>query len=428
MRITPLDVRKQEFRKVVRGLDPEEVYAFLATAADEYEVVLTDNKQLREKVLELDDKVNEYRNMERTLRDTLLTAERVMAEARENARKEAELILRDAHVQADVQTASISSQVQTLKTQLRELRMHRDQFLMRLRSMADSQVGLVESYLKDFEGDDRSVDQLANVGDTPAAPVQIPASVPDRPAAPSPSAGSDHWRDYSVDSREAETVDTPGLDQIDPRATAPLDTPPVAQADTRPIAPVSAPVAPNVSVVPPIVTGVDQLPDRGPVANDFPVESYLQAPTEPQALPPLGAPSEPNPSQESLNPTRGVEEVADRMADLLAEAGREAPSANDYRQPAYSSPTFADLEPVEPPMAETPPQAAPSGQPWENMAPYPPLLPDTDLSADPLADASSAAAGFDAPAPHEAAGASAGSDEPASGWSLSRFTKGLGRF
>ena len=110
MRITPLDVRKQEFDRALRGLDPDEVHAFLATVADEYEAVLTDNKQLRDKVIELDQKVAEYRNMERTLRDTLLTAERVMTDARQNARKEAETILREAQVQAREATSDIQHQ------------------------------------------------------------------------------------------------------------------------------------------------------------------------------------------------------------------------------------------------------------------------------------------------------------------------------
>src|SRR5678815_1385025 len=83
MRITPLDVRKQEFRKGMRGLDPDEVYAFLATVADEYEAALNDNKALRERLLELDDKVQEYRTIERTLRDTLVTAERVTVESKD---------------------------------------------------------------------------------------------------------------------------------------------------------------------------------------------------------------------------------------------------------------------------------------------------------------------------------------------------------
>ena len=50
MRITPLDVRKQEFRKAVRGYDSDEVRGFLATLAEEYEVVLVDNKNLREAI------------------------------------------------------------------------------------------------------------------------------------------------------------------------------------------------------------------------------------------------------------------------------------------------------------------------------------------------------------------------------------------
>ena len=154
MRITPLDVRKQEFRRVVRGLDPDEVHAFLATAADEFEAALTDNKQLRERLLDLEEKVDEYRNMERTLRDTLLTAERVMSEARHNAAKEAELIMRDARLRADQETSSIGHRVETLKSQLRELRGHRDVYLARLKGLSEAQIGLVESYQKDFERED----------------------------------------------------------------------------------------------------------------------------------------------------------------------------------------------------------------------------------------------------------------------------------
>ena len=100
MRITPLDVRKQEFRKAVRGYDSDEVRAFLTTLADEYETVLVDNKQLRERIMEQEDKIGEYKTMERTLRDTLMTAERLMQDTRESAGKEGELIVRDAHMKA----------------------------------------------------------------------------------------------------------------------------------------------------------------------------------------------------------------------------------------------------------------------------------------------------------------------------------------
>jgi cell division initiation protein len=184
MRITPLDVRKQEFRKGMRGLDPEEVYAFLATVADEYETVLTDNRQLRDRVLELDEKVTEYRNMEKTLRDTLLTAERVMAEARENARKEAELILRDARGRAQQHFQDSSAQAESLKQQLRELRSQRDAFLARLRGLAEAQIGLVDSFARDFQEDDRA------------------RSNPMKTVTPQADPAQDRWRDYEAGEME----------------------------------------------------------------------------------------------------------------------------------------------------------------------------------------------------------------------------------
>ena len=96
MRITPLDVRKQEFKRGMRGYDSDEVRAFLATLADEYEAVLVDNKQLRERVVDQDEKLAEYRNLEKTLRDTLMTAERVTQDAKEMAQKEGEVLVQQA--------------------------------------------------------------------------------------------------------------------------------------------------------------------------------------------------------------------------------------------------------------------------------------------------------------------------------------------
>jgi len=177
MRITPLDVRKQEFKRVVRGLDADEVYAFLATVADEYETVLTDNKQLREKVIDLDEKVGEYRNMERTLRDTLLTAERVMTETRQNAKKEADLILRDARLKADEQTNNIAGQVDSLRAELRELRGQRDSFLARMKGLSEAQLGLVESYRRDFQRDDEQIDINYGRGAQTGGPIAPPTPI-----------------------------------------------------------------------------------------------------------------------------------------------------------------------------------------------------------------------------------------------------------
>lgn len=156
MRITPLDVRKQEFRKIMRGLDADEVYAFLSTVADEYEAVLNDNKALRERLLELDDKVQEYRSIERTLRDTLLTAERVTVEAKDNARREASLIIKEAQLEAQKSLRDISSEGARLRQEVQRLRSQRDAYLAKMKVVAESHVKFIESASHDFQVEDRA--------------------------------------------------------------------------------------------------------------------------------------------------------------------------------------------------------------------------------------------------------------------------------
>ena len=156
MRITPLDVRKQEFRKIMRGLDADEVYAFLSTVADEYEAVLNDNKALRERLLELDDKVQEYRSIERTLRDTLLTAERVTVDAKDNARREASLIIKEAQLEAQKSLRDISSEGARLRQEVQRLRSQRDAYLAKMKVIAESHVKFIESASYDFQVEDRA--------------------------------------------------------------------------------------------------------------------------------------------------------------------------------------------------------------------------------------------------------------------------------
>jgi cell division initiation protein len=145
MRLTPLDIRKQEFKKAMRGFDADEVNAFLSTLADEYEAVINDNKALRERLLELDDKVQEYRNMEKTLRDTLLTAERVTVEAKENARREADLLVKEAQIEAEKSVRDIRNSAMKLRQEIQILKQQKDGYLSRLRILVESHINFIES-------------------------------------------------------------------------------------------------------------------------------------------------------------------------------------------------------------------------------------------------------------------------------------------
>ena len=93
MKVTPLDLRQQRFKTVMRGYDRGEVQAFLLEAADDYENALRDNDKLRQDVAKLDAVLGEHRGQERNLRNTLLTAQKLADEVKESARREASLAL-----------------------------------------------------------------------------------------------------------------------------------------------------------------------------------------------------------------------------------------------------------------------------------------------------------------------------------------------
>ncbi len=160
MRITPLDIRKQEFRKTMRGLDSDEVHAFLGTVADEYEAVLSDNKRLREHIVQLEERLKEFKSMETNLRNTLMTAEKITSDAKDNARKEADLIVRGAEVEATKSAEAIRAHTQQLRREILELKKHKDNYISRLRTLLDSHSNVVDGFEEDFAEVDREIEAI----------------------------------------------------------------------------------------------------------------------------------------------------------------------------------------------------------------------------------------------------------------------------
>ena len=160
MRITPLDIRKQEFRKTMRGLDADEVYAFLTTVAEEYEAVLSDNKKLRERIVDLEGRLKEYNKIETNLRNTLLTAERVTNETKENARREASLIVREAEVDAEKAAEAIRAHTQELRREVLGLKRQKDNYMTRFRTLLESHHQVLDGFQEDFANVDKEIEEI----------------------------------------------------------------------------------------------------------------------------------------------------------------------------------------------------------------------------------------------------------------------------
>ena len=102
MRMTATDIRQQQFAvRLFRGFDPQEVDAFLEEMADDFDELSRENALLKEQLLQLEEKSRGVEGREKTLQETLVTTQKIAEEFKENSRREAELVLREAHLRAE---------------------------------------------------------------------------------------------------------------------------------------------------------------------------------------------------------------------------------------------------------------------------------------------------------------------------------------
>jgi cell division initiation protein len=101
MKILPMDIQRQSFRQKLRGFDPEEVRAYLAIVAEEVAALQGERDRMDQEVQNLKGLLDEHRQREVILKNTLLTAQRVSEEIKENARKQAENVVKEAEMQGD---------------------------------------------------------------------------------------------------------------------------------------------------------------------------------------------------------------------------------------------------------------------------------------------------------------------------------------
>jgi cell division initiation protein len=143
--ISPLDIRKQEFTRTLRGYDPEEVRSYLDRVASELEAAKAAVAGLEEKLKESDDRLGHYRLIERNLQDAALTVQRALDERARAAEKEAELVVRDAHLRAQAEVAGLNERITRLQGDIATLEAQRAHVFVRLRSVLRSQSDLLDA-------------------------------------------------------------------------------------------------------------------------------------------------------------------------------------------------------------------------------------------------------------------------------------------
>jgi cell division initiation protein len=161
MPLTPLDIHNKEFGRAFRGYREDEVDLFLDEIVREFESLLKENASLRERLETLSSKVEQYRELEDTLHNTLIIAQETAEDVKASARKEAELIVREAEQEAAETQRRAQSRLSELSDTYEELRKQMRLFRARLKSELSGQLELVEQHMRSSENN-RSLEQLVD--------------------------------------------------------------------------------------------------------------------------------------------------------------------------------------------------------------------------------------------------------------------------
>lgn len=125
MNVTPLDLRQQKFKTAMRGYDRGEVDALLAEVADDYEGAIREADRMRQEVGRLEELLAEHRSEEKSLKNTLVSAQRLADEMRETAGRDGERIVRDAESRGDLLVQKAQSRHDELQREIDGLRARR---------------------------------------------------------------------------------------------------------------------------------------------------------------------------------------------------------------------------------------------------------------------------------------------------------------
>ncbi|MFS1513456.1 DivIVA domain-containing protein [Chengkuizengella sp. SCS-71B] len=143
MSLTPLDIHNREFSKTFRGYDEDEVNEFLQQIIKDYEALIRENKDLKEEVGAIKEKLEHFSNIEDTLSQTIIVAQNTADELKSNSKKEAELIIRESEKNADRIINESLAKSRKIALDNEELKKQASIYRTRFRSLLEAQLEML---------------------------------------------------------------------------------------------------------------------------------------------------------------------------------------------------------------------------------------------------------------------------------------------
>ncbi|WP_099187990.1 DivIVA domain-containing protein [Tepidibacter mesophilus] len=149
--ITPLDIENKEFKRALRGFKEEEVDEFLDEVKEDFEKLYKENIELKDKLSMMTEQINKYKNIEETLKNTLIVAQNTAEEVNTNAAKKAQLIIEEAEFKARKLIEEANNQVIDIRKDYEETRKSFKLFKGKFKGLLQNEIKIIDETFDDIE-------------------------------------------------------------------------------------------------------------------------------------------------------------------------------------------------------------------------------------------------------------------------------------
>lgn len=141
--LSPIEIKKQEFSKTLRGYDPDEVRNFLESISLELEKISEDNRAQQIELEKLRAELSTYSRMEKNMNDAMVSAEKALSNARSESERESDLLRREAKIEAENILRDALNRADEIGQEIQSLEMRRNSFVRKWKHMLSSEIEML---------------------------------------------------------------------------------------------------------------------------------------------------------------------------------------------------------------------------------------------------------------------------------------------
>lgn len=177
--LTPVEIQNRVFKSGGLGYDKKDVDSFMKEIVDSYELLYREKMELADKVNVLNDALQNYKTIEKTMQKALLLAQKTAEETQETALKNAHAIEKEAMTKAEILKSDARRELEQIHQKTVQLCQQYEKYKLQFKNLAAAQMELLETesfqiHIMELPKVEMETPKLSSLPEEPAQEEELP--------------------------------------------------------------------------------------------------------------------------------------------------------------------------------------------------------------------------------------------------------------